>query len=93
MSIMAAVSGPQQTNYWKNSDINFFDRAPFCSDSIITGNRFKAILPLLEYNNKPAPEYKDRFWMILSMLDAWNNNMQQKFTLSWVNCLGKLMMV
>jgi Transposase IS4 len=62
--IMATVSGPQRTEYWRNSDINIFEGAPFRLNDIMTGNRFKAILSSLEYNNKPPPEYKDRFWMI-----------------------------
>ena len=37
------------------------------------------------------PAFSDCFWEVWDMLKAWNKNMVEQFTPSWVSCLDKSM--
>lgn len=54
-------------------------------------NRFDEILQELTFTNKEAPSFKDRFWEICYMVDAWNKNMVENFILGWITCLDESM--
>ena len=53
--------------------------------------QFEAILKALSYTSCQCQAFWDRFWEARQMLDAWNSNMMEQFTLSWVNCLDESM--
>ena len=53
--------------------------------------RFEAILLALSFTNKTPPTYKDRFWEVRQIINAWNLNMTEIFTPSWVSCLDESM--
>ena len=43
------------------------------------------------YTDKKPPSYKDPFWEIRKLLRAWNDNMAEVFSASWVSCLDESM--
>ena len=91
--LMATITGPQRHEYWRNSEPTMFAGAPFRLNKIMTGNRFNVILSAIEYTNDNPPAYKDRFHPIRKLVDAWNNNMKQAFSSSWITCLDESMSV
>ena len=57
----------------------------------MTKNRLYSILREFKYTNFKPPGYKDGFWEVRGMIEAWNKNMERKFTSSWLSCLDKSM--
>ena len=50
-------------------------------------NRFEDILHALTVTLIEPPLYQDPFWMVRQFLEAFNKNMANCFTPSWINCL------
>ena len=53
--------------------------------------RFTAILDNINYSSKGPPTYKDRFWEIREMIEAWNASIIKTFSPGAVNCLDESM--
>ena len=62
-----------------------------CLGHLMSRKQFEAILKALSYTSCQCPVFRDHFWEVHQMLDAWNPNMMEQFTLSWVNCLDESM--
>ena len=58
---------------------------------LMSRKRFEVILKALSYTSHQCPAFRDRFWVVCQILDAWNTNMMEQFTPSWVNCLDESM--
>lgn len=54
-------------------------------------NRFYSITSALSFATSHPPAYKDKFWRVREMIAAWNKNMAEQFTPSWMNCLDESM--
>ena len=53
--------------------------------------RFEAILKALAITARQPPAFRDRFWEVREIIQAWNANMTEQFTPSWVSCLDESM--
>ena len=53
--------------------------------------RFEVILKALAITARQPPAFRDRFWEVQEILEAWNANMTEQFTPSWVSCLDESM--
>ena len=57
----------------------------------MSSNRFDTILQSLAYINENPPAKEDRFWEVQKMINAWNKNMTDTFSTSWISCLDESM--
>ncbi len=89
--LMATIQGPERADFWKLTEVDVHDGAPFRLNSLMTKNRFDEILHALTFTNIQAPDYKDRFHHIRQLVIAWNENIQQNFKPGWVTCLDESM--
>ena len=55
-------------------------------------NWFKAILYAMSFMKDEAPLYVDNFWCVQRLIDAWNENMNEKFQQGWITCLDESML-
>jgi Transposase IS4 len=94
--LMATIDGPARIDYWrvdkKRSDSRF-DRAPYRLNDIMSRNRFDTILRRLCLTNMQQPTYRDRFWEVRQLIQAWNENMSHNFSPGWISCLDESMSV
>ena len=91
--LMATLVGPDRTDFWSLSDIDKLKGAPFHIHEYMSRTRFNAILKCIFYTSDEPPAYRDRFWEVRQMLDAWNKNMNKNFIPGWANCLDESMNV
>lgn len=89
--LMATVQGPQYRDYWSEQPISMFRGAPFRFFDFMSRNRFDIILQSLAYTNENPPTIQDRFWEIRKLISAWNKNMSDTFSASWISCLDESM--
>eukprot|EP00957_Ditylum_brightwellii_P102193 7790086-Ditylum_brightwellii.AAC.1 len=59
----------------------------------MSGTRFEEILSGLSFTDLKRPSYKDRFWEVQQMVQAWNNHMKENFYPSWISCLDESMSI
>ena len=48
--------------------------------------RFDKMLTAIRYSKSDLPRYKDRFWEVRKLIQAWNDNMNSVFAPGWVSC-------
>jgi hypothetical protein len=89
--LMATIQGPERHDFWKQSEIDVHDGAPFRLNNIIARNRFDDILQALTLTNIDPPTYTDRFHHVRQLIDAWNSNMTINFQSGWSTCLDESM--
>ena len=92
MLMTATLQGFQRRDFWSMQQIDTFETAPIRFGSIMKRNRFEEILRALTYTDEKAPSYIDGFWEVRQLLKAWNDNMAENFTSSWISCLDESMM-
>ena len=80
-------------DWWSQKEINMEEGAPYRFNLFMSRCRFEDILQNLVYTNRiPPAGYKDPFFLIRQMEEAWNKNMEDQFDPSWINCLDESMM-
>ena len=52
---------------------------------------FEVILKALAITARQPPAFRDHFWEVQEIIEAWNANMTEQFTPSWVSCLDESM--
>ena len=88
---MSTLKGYRRSEYWSSKEINLYEGAPYRFNEFMALKRFEAILLALSYTDDNPPAYKDRFWEVRQIITAWNTNMTEIFTPSWVSCLDESM--
>jgi hypothetical protein len=88
---MATFKGFTRNQFWSVKEIDHFDGAPVRLNDWMSKHRFDSIVSALDYMDAPRPRYVDQFFGIRQLLDAWNDNMDNKFAPSWINCLDESM--
>jgi hypothetical protein len=89
---MATVQvGCDRRSWFEDTEPSEFEGAPFRLQKYMSRTRFENIINALRYTNEPPPAYKDKFHQVRQMLKAWNENMFDVFTPSWVSCLDESM--
>ena len=89
--LMSTLHGPDRAAFWSLTDINRFHGAPWRLGDLMSRKRFDAILRSIFYTDQEKPAYRDKFWEVRQMIVAWNDNMAEQFTPSWVSCLEESM--
>ena len=84
---------PRRRDWWSQTEPGMEGGAPYRFNLFMSRNRFDDILQNLVYTNRiPPAAYKDPFFHMRQMEDAWNRNMEDQFDPSWINCLDESMM-
>jgi hypothetical protein len=89
--LMATVQGPQYREYWSEQPIAMFKGAPFRFFDFMSRSRFDVINQCLQDTDQDPSKERDRFWEIRSLIGAWNTNIQENFSASWISCLDESM--
>ena len=87
---ICTTAGHSTRDFWK-LDQNGTRETPFRFNDVMSRDRFDEITQHLTYTNKEPPPYKDRFWQIRDIIQAWNDNMAEQFQAGWVTVLDESM--
>ena len=72
-------------------EVDCFIGAPLRLGSFMSRKRLEAILKTLAITARQPPAFRDCFWEVQEIIEAWNANMTEQFTPSWVSCLDESM--
>ena len=89
--LMATINSPDHRDFCSLGEVDCFVGAPMRLHNFMSRKRFKAILKALAITARQPPAFRDCFWEVREVLEAWNSNMMEQFTPSWVSCLDKSM--
>ena len=89
--LMATINSPDKVEFWSMGEVDYFVGAPMRLGSYMSRKCFESILKVLSITSQERPAFTDCFWEFCETLKAWNNNMVEQFTPSWVRCLDKSM--
>jgi hypothetical protein len=88
---MAMTAGFNWAEWFSTKNIDRWDGAPCQFNDIMSGRRFEAIILALQFTATPAPPFQDKFHEVRDLISAWNKNMTETFSPSWVLCLDESM--
>ena len=88
---MVTINGPDRSDFWSMTEVDCFVGAPLRLGGFMSRKQFDMILKALAITSRSPPAFRDRFWEVHEILEAWNANMTEQFTPSWVSCLDKSM--
>ena len=82
----------KRNDFWDTTS----ERTPYVFDSPVFGkymsrNRFNDLTSTFTLRRGCPPAYRDKFWMIRQMQDAFNGHMKKCFSASWAVCLDESM--
>ena len=89
--LMATINGPECTDFWSMGEVECFVGAPMRLGTFMSRKQFEAILEALAITARQPPAFSDCFWEVREIIEAWNANMTEQFTPSWVSCLDESM--
>ena len=72
--LMATINGPDRTAFWSMGEVDCFVGAPMRLGHFMSKKRFEVILKALSFMSRQPPAFRDRFWEVREMLDAWNTD-------------------
>ena len=88
---LATIAGHPRRDFWSSFPINPRSGAPYRVNEYMSRRRFEIIIKCLSYTDKKPPAFKDAFWEVRDMIQAWNENMDTKFKSGYINCLDESM--
>jgi Transposase IS4 len=88
---MAITAGFNRAKWFSRENIDHWDGAPCRFNNIMSGRRFEAIIAALRFTATPVPPFQDKFHEVRDLISAWNDNMTETFSPSWVSCLDESM--
>jgi Transposase IS4 len=90
--LIATVEGPHRRDFWSLDPVTLFDGAPIRID-FMSRNRFEEILYGLKFTTiAPPNNYNDKFFHVRELVQAFNRNIAENFSPSWISCLDESMM-
>ena len=89
--LMATINGPDRPDFRSMGEDDCFIHAPLRLGSFMSRKRFEAILKALAITARQPSAFRDHFWEVQEIIEAWNANMTEQFTPSWVSCLDESM--
>ena len=89
--LMATINGPDHHDFWSPGEVDCFVGAPMRLHNFISRKHFEAILKAIAITARQPPAFRDHFWEVQEVLEAWNSKMMEQFTPSWVSCLDESM--
>ena len=87
--LMSTQFRPQCCEYFSSALVNEFEGVPIRLNQYMSHNQFKAILYAMSFTKNEALLYVDKFWCVQRLIDAWNENMNEKFQPEWITCLDE----
>ena len=87
--LMATINGPESTDFWSMGEVDCFVGAPMRLGTFMSRKWLEAILKALKITARQPPAFSDCFWEVREIIEAWNANMTEQFTPSWVSCLDE----
>ena len=91
--LMATTSGSKLHDFWSLENINPFRGAQYRFNVYMSRNRFNEIKTALRLSPDNPPAFKDRFWYVRRLIEAWNANMDNNYTPGCIICLDESMSV
>ena len=88
---MATINSPAHPGFWSMGEVDCFIGAPVRLGSFMSRKLFEVILKALAITARQPPAFRDCFWEVQAIIEAWNANMTEQFTPSWVSCLDESM--
>lgn len=88
---MSTTAGFTRLDWFSQKPVDLWQGAPFRFNHIMSGNRFDAIISALTFTATPPPPFTDKFHEVRDLIQAWNCNMAETFSPSWVSCLDESM--
>ena len=73
--------------YWDNSYPSPFKGSPFILHSFMSFVRFDAIKKALYFTDNTPPLYRDKYWEVRQIINAWNWHTSYVLLYGWVSCL------
>ena len=91
--LLSTLSGYKRSDFWSMNPIDMFSGAPYRFHEFMSSTRFELIMTSLTFTKDPTSAYKDRFWQVRKMIEAWNKHMSENFIPSWASCLDESMSI
>ena len=88
---MSTTAGYSRSEWFLQESVNQWEGAPFRFNDVMAGRRFEAIISALTFTASPVPSFPDKFYEVRDLINAWNDNMKDTFSPSWVSCLDESM--
>jgi hypothetical protein len=88
---MSTTAGFSHSDWFSQKKVDRWEGAPFRFNDIMSGKRFETIILALTFTASPIPSFCDKFYEVRDLINAWNNNMMDVFSPSWVSCLDESM--
>ena len=73
--LMSTLNGPDCTDFWSMGEVDCFIGAPLRLGSFMSRKWFEAILKALAITARQPRAFRDCFWEVREILEAWNANM------------------
>ena len=89
--LIATINGPDKVEFWSMGEVDYFVGALTRLGSYMSRKCFKSILKVLSITLQERQAFMECFWEVCEILKAWNSNMVEQFTPTWVICLDKSM--
>ena len=89
--LIATTTKTDRRRYWSSIPVSRETGAPFRLCDLMSNKMFERIIQGMVYTSVEPPSFKDRFWEVRQMVSAWNQNMKEIFSPSWVSCLDESM--
>ena len=90
---LSTQKGFAREDFWSSKPIDDFHGPPVRFNRWMSRRRFEAILKCLTYTDLIPPTYRDKFHQVRQLIEAFNLNMKDRFTCSWVSCLDESMSI
>ena len=78
--LMGTIHGPECSEVWSLGEVDGFVRAPIRLGAFMSHKQLEATLKALSIAANHPPAFRDHFWEMRDMLQAWNKNMVEQFT-------------
>lgn len=89
--LMSCKQGATRREGWSSEPPSLYKGSESRYGSLMSRNRFEAILYAIRYTNVVPPTFRDPFHEVRQMVNAWNGNMENVFEPSWISCLDESM--
>ena len=78
--LMGTINGPDHRNFWSLGEVDCFVGPPMRMHNFMLRKCFEAIMKALATTTRQPPAFRDHFWEVWKVLEAWNSNMMEQFT-------------
>ena len=87
---ISTTVGFKRREFWSIGNKKYRD-TPMKFNTIMSRNRFENILTSPTFTADVSPPFKDKFWEVRSVIEAWNLNMEENVSPGHIPCLDESM--